>query len=146
MQPTKAVHLAEASKAWTHTDWSDNLCASPSPHPNKSLIPTLPPTHTHTCASYPLSLSCHHKPCTKHQSVFSVGTLSPLSHLQVSVKAATDAAAPELTTPRPGTGTADKDPVWERGMRREGEKVRGIIFKWVSEEVSQLLGCPAHRD
>ncbi|XP_038145443.1 uncharacterized protein LOC119786273 [Cyprinodon tularosa] len=40
-------------------------------------------------------------------------TLGPLSHLQVPLKAPTVALASAHATPSPGTGTADKDPVWE---------------------------------
>ncbi len=64
-QPTKAVRLSEASKARTHTDWSDNLCDSPpapfppSLFPINLLIPPFPPTrtHTHVCEQVALSFS-----------------------------------------------------------------------------------------
>ncbi len=148
-QPTKAVRLSEASKARTHTDWSDNLCDSPpapfppSLFPINLLIPPFPPMRTHTHVCEQVTLPRLPLLCTKHQSVFGVGTLSPLSNLQVSMKAATVALDPRLTTPRPGTGTADKDPVWEWGMRT-GSKSEGPTLKLMSEEVVQLLGSPVH--
>lgn len=68
-QPTKAVHLSEASKARTHTDWSDNLCG---PLPTLALSNKPPnPTpssnaHTHarvraSCALSPSLASAPHK-------------------------------------------------------------------------------------
>lgn len=81
---------------------------------------TIPPPPSLSCS---LSLSRSLQPQrTKHQSVFSPSTLGPLSHLQVPLKAPTVAPASAHATPSPGTGTADKGPVWEWGMRggREG--------------------------
>lgn len=135
MRSTKAVNLSGSSKAWTHTDWSDRPPPSPTHVPPKILSLktsqlTIPHSLTHSlthslarslCRS--LSLSCSLQPqCTKHQSVFSPSTLGPLSHLQVPLKAPTVAPASVHATPSPATGTADKDPVWEWGMRRGRER------------------------
>lgn len=96
---------------------------------------TSPFTPTHPCSpkilslktsqlTIPPSLSHSLQPqCTKHQSLFSPSTLGPLSHLQVPLKAPTVAPASAHATPSPGTGTADKGPVWEWGMRGGWEGV-----------------------
>lgn len=104
------------------------LLSQPTPFPLKIL--TLK-TSQLTIPHHPLSLSCSLQlQRTKHQSVFSPSTLGPLSHLQVPLKAPTVAPASAHATPSPGTGTADKGPVWEWGMRggRDGV-VRGGCSK-----------------
>lgn len=91
----------------------------PSPEKLLSSLAPDPPTHPRPSLSFLLSLSLSLAPRslqarrTKHQSVFSPSTLGPLSHLQVPLKAPTVAPASVHATPSPGTGTADKGPVWE---------------------------------
>lgn len=142
MRPTKAVNLSGSSKkAWTHTDWSDRHRhrrhhhrrphpSNPSTRVSPSATTTTPskknPLPKNFSANYPphpppslpscsLSLTPRSLQArrTKHQSVFSPSTLGPLSHLQVPLKAPTVAPASVHATPSPGTGTADKGPVWE---------------------------------
>lgn len=124
MQSTKAVNLSGSSKAWTHTDWSDrpphpptHPCSPKNPLP-ENFSANYPPPPSLALALSPRSLQPQR---TKHQSVFSPSTLGPLSHLQVPLKAPTVAPASVHATPSPGTGTADKGPVWEWGMRRGRE-------------------------
>lgn len=93
-------------------------CSPQNPLP-ENFSANYPPPPSLALALSPRSLQPQR---TKHQSVFSPSTLGPLSHLQVPLKAPTVAPASVHATPSPGTGTADKGPVWEWGMRRGRER------------------------
>lgn len=117
-------------------------CSPKNPLPENFSTNYPPLSHSLTLS---LSLSCSLQPqCTKHQSVFSPSTLGPLSHLQVPLKAPTVAPASVHATPSPGTGTADKGPVWEWGMRRGRERgSRGGLLqdRWLGKSTNSSTGA-----
>lgn len=132
---------------WQTSPFTPNPPVSPqkNPLPENFSANYPPPPSLPLALSPSLALSSPRR--TKHQSVFSPSTLGPLSHLQVPLKAPTVAPASAHATPSPGTGTADKGPVWEWGMRggrEEGWWGGGWgALRQMAGEVSQLLrrGC-----
>ncbi|KAA0709382.1 hypothetical protein E1301_Tti004193 [Triplophysa tibetana] len=93
----------------------------------------------HLCPPTPSVGTLHGEPCYLNQLGLKLETKLEFRP-KVSVKAATDAAAPELTTPHPGTGTVEKDPVWERGMHREGKKRISNKARNAFESINPTIG------
>ncbi|KAL6480215.1 hypothetical protein MHYP_G00112480 [Metynnis hypsauchen] len=90
---------------------------------------------------------------SEHQSVFSAGTLGPLSHLQVPMKAPTVSPPQPLSMPRLvqpqellTKAACGNEGCVEGGVRRreEGrEKWGGVLLGQMAGEVSQLLAGQA---